>query len=137
MPMDELALAEIGQIAVPVRDLTRAVMFYRDTLRMPFLFQAPPGLAFFDCSGVRLMLDAAAPQLERHSSVLYFRVGSIESAYETLRARGVTFDDAPHIVHRDADHVLWMSFFRDPEQNLLALMSEVPTSRLDREPSGR
>ena len=123
---ERFGLAELGQVAVPVRDLDRAVAFYRDTLGMRFLFQAPPGLAFFDCGGVRLMLDRAAPQLERHSSVLYFRVADIRAAYETLTARGVTFDDAPHIVHRAPDYELWLASFRDGEQNLLALMSEVP-----------
>ena len=121
-------LAEIGQIAVPVRDLERAVAFYRDTLGMCFLFQAPPGLAFFDCAGVRLMLERAAPHAECHSSVLYFRVGDIRVAYETLTARGVAFQDAPHVVHKAPDHELWMSFFRDGENNLLALMSEVPSA---------
>ena len=121
-------LAEIGQIAIPVRDLERAVAFYRDTLGMRFLFQAPPGLAFFDCAGIRLMLDRAAPEAERHSSVLYFRVDDIGAAYKTLAARGVAFEDAPHVVHRAPDHELWMSFFRDGENNLLAVMSEVPSS---------
>jgi hypothetical protein len=50
-------LARVGQIAVPVLDVERAIGFYRDVLGMRFLFKAPPGLGFFDCSGVRLMLD--------------------------------------------------------------------------------
>ncbi len=37
-----LALAQIGQIAVPVTDIDRAVAFYRDVLAMKLLFQAPP-----------------------------------------------------------------------------------------------
>jgi catechol 2,3-dioxygenase-like lactoylglutathione lyase family enzyme len=36
-----LSLGRIGQIAVNARDLPRAVGFYRDTLGMPFLFEAP------------------------------------------------------------------------------------------------
>ena len=40
-------LHEIGQIAVPVTDIERAVSFYRDMLGMRFLFQVPPGLGFF------------------------------------------------------------------------------------------
>ena len=51
--MDEskFGLNQIGQIAIPVSNLERAVMFYRDVLGMRFLFQAPPGLAFFDWGG--------------------------------------------------------------------------------------
>ena len=108
-----------------VRDLRRAVGFYRDTLGMRFLFEAPPALAFFDCAGVRLMLSPPeTPELERHSSILYFRVTELHAAYEALKARGVVFDDAPHLVHKAPDHELWMCFFRDTEQNSFALMSE-------------
>ena len=49
-------LSQLGQIAINVEDLERAVAFYRDTLQVPFLFEFP-GLAFFDCAGVRLMLS--------------------------------------------------------------------------------
>ena len=119
-------LAQIGQIAVPVSDIERAIAFYRDTLGMRLLFQAPPGLAFFDCAGVRLMLDAPAKaQAENFSSVIYYKVPDLHSAFETLSARGVIFEAKPHLIARLPDHELWMAFFRDPDGNLLALMSEV------------
>ena len=57
-------LSRIGQIAVVVHDVPRAVAFYRDTLGMRLLFEAPPSMAFFDCAGVRLMLS-----LGRHPNV--------------------------------------------------------------------
>lgn len=50
------SLSRIGQIFVKVKDLDRAIAFYRDTLGMTFLLQAPPNMAFFDCGGIRLML---------------------------------------------------------------------------------
>ncbi|MDH5567815.1 MAG: VOC family protein [Myxococcales bacterium] len=119
-------LDQIGQIAVPVSDIDRAVAFYRDTLGMRFLFQAPPGLGFFDCAGVRLMLDAPAKtQSENHSSVIYYMVADLNTAFGTLSARGVVFEAKPHLIARLPDHELWMAFFRDPDDNLLALMSEV------------
>ena len=129
--MDDLAktefgLAQIGQIAVPVTDIERAIRFYRDTLGMRFLFQAPPGLGFFDCAGVRLMLDAPAKaQAENYSSIIYYRVPDLEVAFEALSARGVCFEAKPHLIAKLPEHELWMAFFRDPDQNLLALMSEV------------
>jgi len=126
----DVALGKIGQIAMPVQDLRRAVTFYRDALRMKFLFEAPPALAFFDCDGVRLMLDKPEDkEFERHGSVLYFRVTDINAGYETLRSRGVTFEGAPHLIHKTPDYELWMCFFRDTERNMLALMSEVPTRK--------
>ena len=119
-------LAQIGQIAVPVSDIDRAIAFYRDTLGMRFIFQAPPGLGFFDCAGVRLMLDAPAKaQAENYSSVIYYKVTDLQVAFEALSARGVLFEARPHLIARLPDHELWMAFFRDPDGNLLALMSEV------------
>jgi len=123
-------LGKIGQIAVPVRDLERSVAFYRDSLGMRFLFQAPPGLAFFDCDGVRLLLDlpageAAGEARDGSGSIIYYSVPDIQAAFETLRDRLVQFEVAPHLIAKMPDHELWMAFFRDPDGNLLALMSEV------------
>ena len=122
-------LSRIRQVAVFVRDLDRAVAFYRDTLGLPFLFQTPPGLAFFDCQGVRLLLDAAAePPFQPPSSIVYYAVDDIQAAHAELQRRGVTFQDTPHYVATVADTDVWMTFFEDPEGNLLALTSEVPTA---------
>lgn len=118
-------LGQIGQIAVPVTDIERAVQFYRDTLGMRFLFQAPPGLGFFDLSGVRLMLDGPAKAHAGNSSVIYYKVTDIQAACATLLERGVQFEVEPHLIAKMPDHELWMAFFRDPDKNLLALMSEV------------
>jgi methylmalonyl-CoA/ethylmalonyl-CoA epimerase len=125
MALAKLQLSVIGQIAVPVTDLERAVTFYRDTLGMKFLFQVP-NLAFFDCAGVRLMLDIPPDEAaERGSSVIYFKVDDIQSAYESLVLQSVACEGTPHLIAKMPDHDLWMTFFRDPDKNLLALMSEV------------
>jgi methylmalonyl-CoA/ethylmalonyl-CoA epimerase len=118
---------QIGQIAVHADNLDRAVAFYRDTLGMRFLFQAPPGLAFFDCGGIRLMLDAVKEKdtNERISSMIYYKVADINATYETLVSRGVTFVSRPHLIAKMPDHDLWMGFFRDSEENLVGVMSEV------------
>lgn len=117
-------LHSIGQIAVPVTDVDRAVAFYRDILGMRFLFQAPPGLGFVDCGGVRLMLDGPARAQAGNSSVIYYTVADLQASFATLTARGVTFEAAPHLVAKLPDHELWMAFLRDPDRNLLALMEE-------------
>lgn len=125
MARGKLQLSVIGQIAVPVTDLDRAVTFYRDTLGMKYLFQVP-NLAFFDCAGVRLMLDIPQDGSgERGSSVIYFKVDGIHDAYESLLSQGVACEGTPHLIAKMPDHELWMAFFRDPDNNLLALMSEV------------
>ena len=123
-----IALSRIGQIAVTVKDVERSTAFYRDVLGMRFLF-AYPGLAFFDCDGVRLMLSKPEkPEFDHPSSILYFRVPDIQQAYAALRERKVAFDDEPHVIAHMPDHVLWMTFFRDLDDNVFGLMAEVPKS---------
>jgi methylmalonyl-CoA/ethylmalonyl-CoA epimerase len=118
--------ARIGQIAIAVADLDRAVAWYADVLGLPLLFRAPPGLAFFDCGGVRLMLSRPEPPgTELRTSVLYYQVADIHAAHAGLRSRGATLVDEPHVIARLPDHDLWMSFCHDSEGNLLGLMSEV------------
>ena len=119
-----VSLSRIGQIAIVVQDVERATEFYRDALGMRFLF-AYPGLAFFDCDGVRIMLSRPEKkEFDHPSSILYFKVPDIRSAYESLRSRNVAFEDEPHVVARMPDHDLWMAFFRDLDGNVFALMSE-------------
>jgi methylmalonyl-CoA/ethylmalonyl-CoA epimerase len=121
-----VGITRLGQIAINAKDVDRAAAFYEDVLGLKLLFKAPPGLAFFDCSGVRLMLTLPSkPEFDHSSSVLYFAVPDIKAAYENMKAGDVCFEDEPHIVARMPDHDLWMTFFRDSEENLLALMSEV------------
>src|SRR5947208_14308353 len=92
MATPALSLARIGQIAIVVKDVERATEFYRDALGMRFLF-AFPGLAFFDCDGVRLMLSRPEKkEFDHPSSILYFKVADIQSAYQTLRERNVRFE---------------------------------------------
>ena len=120
-----LQLGEIGQIASTVQDMPRSVAFYRDALGLRQLpIPAPPSMAFFDCNGIRLMLSLPEGGFEQAGSVLYFRVPEIQVAYQMLQARGVAFIDQPHLVARLPEHELWMVFFRDPDGNPLALLSE-------------
>jgi methylmalonyl-CoA/ethylmalonyl-CoA epimerase len=120
-----IVLSDIGQIGLTVSDLEKAVAFYRDTLGVKHLFNAPPAMAFFAAGDVRLMLSCAEkPGSERFGCALYFKVADIQAARDSLAARGVTFEVEPHRLAKMPDHELWMAFFRDPDRNLLALMCE-------------
>ena len=119
-----IGLSRIHQISMRALDVDRAVRFYRDGLGLPFLFAAPPRLAFFDCAGVRLMLSTPDPGFDHPGSILYFAVDDIQSAHQTLRSRGVTFRTDPHKVATLADREVWLADFEDTEGNVLALMSE-------------
>jgi methylmalonyl-CoA/ethylmalonyl-CoA epimerase len=119
------ALSRIGQVAMRVRDLDRAVRFYRDALGLPFQFTAPPKLAFFDCAGTRLLLDVPEDvEFDHPGSILYFAVDDIRVAHAELVRRGVVFRSDPHLVAKLPDREVWMAFFDDTEGNTLALMSE-------------
>ena len=119
-------LSRIGQIAINAHDVDRATAFYRDVLGLQHLFRAGQ-LSFFDCGGVRLMLDKAEkPEFDHPSSILYFQVGDIRAAHKRLKDGGAKFEDEPHVIAQMPKYDLWMTFFRDSENNLLALMSEVP-----------
>lgn len=119
-------LNQIGQIFVNVKDLDRAIAFYRDTLGMTFLFTAPPNMAFFDCGGIRIMLGIAdRPDLDHPASIIYYKVDDIERVYETFKARGVEFIIKPHLVAPMPTYDLWLADFKDSEGNFVALMSEV------------
>ena len=120
-------LSQIGQIFVNVKDLARATAFYRDMLGMTFLFTAPPGMAFFDCGGIRIMLGRAdRPEIDHPASIIYYKVDDIEKVYEVFNARGVEFIVKPHLVAPMPTYDLWLADFKDSEGNILALMSEVP-----------
>lgn len=117
-------LSQIRQVSLPVSDLERAVAFYRDILGAVFTASFdPPGLAFFDFAGVRLLLEKGEA-----GSIIYFAVDDIDDAVAELQNRGLSFDDLPHMIFRDdkgqfgpAGVEEWMVFFKDSEGNFLAL----------------
>jgi predicted enzyme related to lactoylglutathione lyase len=122
----ELNIEKVGQVGVRVHDLPRAVAFYRDTLKLPLIWQGP-NMAFFACDDVRLYLSVPEhPAFDHPSSVIYFQVGDIHAACSALTSRGVELLGAPHEVGRLGHVSVWMAFFHDSEGNTLAVQSEVP-----------
>lgn len=129
MSSSAVGITQIGQIAINVHDLDRAVAFYRDILGIPFLYQFP-GLAFFQCGEVRLMLgQAEKPEFDHPSSVLYYKVRDIHQAYHSLKDYGASLIDEPHLIAQMPDHELWMFFLSDLDGNTLGIMAEVPLNR--------
>ena len=121
-----LNLDHIGQIALAVADVDRAEAFYLNTLGLRRLYRFGD-LTFFDCAGVRLMLEKApTPGDLVKSSVIYFRCADIALAVRELERRGVAFMSTPHLIAEMDDHDLWMAFFTDPDGHTLALMQEAP-----------
>ena len=122
-----LKLGKIRQVAVNVHDLDRATAFYQGALGIPLLFRVP-GMSFFDCDGVRLMLGLPEKaEFDHPASVIYYSADDVHGAHKQLAERGVAFIGDPHVVARMGDVEIWMAFFRDSEGNIAALTSESRT----------
>jgi methylmalonyl-CoA/ethylmalonyl-CoA epimerase len=121
-----VSLNRIGQIALAVKDVDKAEVFYRDIMRLRWLYRFGD-LAFFDCGGVRLLLEKATePGNVAGGSAIYFTCSDIALAVHDLEQRGVTFTSTPHLIAPMEDHDLWMAFFSDLDGHTLALMHEAP-----------
>ena len=123
--MEMTMIQKVGQIGVPVKDLNRALDFYKEKLGLSLLFNTD-SMAFFECNGLRLMLSLPEKDEFAHSSsVIYFQVTNIKDTYERLVGKEVIFIDEPHVVAKMGQTETWMVFFKDTEDNTHAFMSEV------------
>lgn len=105
---------EIGQIEIEVRNLDRSVEFYRDKLGLTPELQTP-AIAFFDCSGIRLILRRfIGEKLLPSRSIVYFKVDEFD--------QGLQFDREPHFVAHMPDHDLWLALLHDPDGHAIGLM---------------
>jgi len=122
-----LDIESIGQIAIAISDVEASKDFYQNTLGLQLLFEAPPGLVFFDCGGVRLMLTTLqGSEADHKTSVIYYKVSDIHAATDDLKAKGVSFIHEPQMTAKMEDHDLWIGFIRDPDENLIGIMAEIP-----------
>ena len=123
--MESNSIQKVAQIGVPVKDLERSISFYKDLVGLPLLFNTN-NMAFFECNGVRLLLNLPEKEEFAHSSsVIYFQVEDIKEKYEELKSKDVLFIDEPHVVAKMGQTETWMTFFKDSEDNTHALISEV------------
>jgi catechol 2,3-dioxygenase-like lactoylglutathione lyase family enzyme len=115
---------KLGQVALSVADLPRAVAFYRDVLGLPLLFEYP-NLAFFDQGGVRLMLSGPGDSGEQPESVLYYKVDDLPATWKSLIEKSAKAEKEPHLIAKMPGHDLYMAFVRDADGRLVGIMSEV------------
>lgn len=117
-------ISSISQIYVPVKNLPRAVAFYRDVLGAKFLFEVPK-MAFFDCDGIRLMLGIPeTAEFDHPGSIIYYSVDNILQVHALLKSSGVEFISEPHKVADLGTKEVWMAFFKDSEGNTAAITEE-------------
>ena len=126
--MSSTEIKGIAQLAYSVTHLPRAIAFYRDTLGLRFLFEAPPALAFFDCGGIRLMLSAQPKEESVSHPIVYFKVSDIHAAVEALRKKKAPIRSEPHVITRLGSLDLWLAFTEDPDGHPVGLMSEQPSA---------
>jgi len=118
-----MKFGKIRQIALGVKDLEASKAFYGDVLGQPLLFEAPPQMAFYDLSGIRLMLSQAE-EVTPGGPILYFSVDNCDAAYKALSEKGAHCIRAPLLTHKTETMELWLAFFTDPDGHTLALMEE-------------
>lgn len=125
-------IESIGQIAIAITDIRKSVVFYQDVLGLELLFEVPSGMAMFDCGGTRVMLTTQQGlERDHHTSVIYYKVKNIEVSSKAIKNNGAKFLQEPQLVAKMVDHDLWMGFIRDPDENLVGIMAELPVSNED------
>lgn len=121
-----LNLSHIGQISLPVSDTDRSEAFYEKVIGLKRLYRFGD-LAFFDCAGVRLLLEKVGNPADLvPRGCIYFRCADIALTVAELEKRGLAFTLRPHLIAKMDDHDLWMAFFKDPDGHTLAVMQEAP-----------
>lgn len=127
-PASAVQFEKIGQIAITVSDLERARDFYQNALGMRFLFDAST-MSFFQCGDIRLLIGTEEKPGPRGGTILYFKMDNILTVFAQLEARGVEILRSPELVATMPDHELWIGFIKDPDGNVLGVMSEVKNSQ--------
>ena len=128
---DAVSLSRIKQIAIPVHSVDNAKAFYRDTLGMRHLFDAPPALSFFDCGGVQLMLagpEAQGKDGDQQHPVLFYDVSDIKKTHAWIKSSGAKSLEEPRVVMRSNGREIWISSVSDGQGNVVGLMSDVPAA---------
>lgn len=129
--MADVKATHVAQVAITIRDLDRAKTFYGEILGLPHLFDAPPGLSFFQCGQTRLMLSQPEGPETAGNSILYYAVEDIDAAHQALLEKQVTFEEAPRRIAQVGGKDIWLAICRDSEGNLLGLMSEREAERVE------
>ena len=113
------------QIGLGVDNLDQAIAAYEQILQIPpIAVFNPPGFAFFNMDGVRLMLEIGAPR-----SLIYIEVADIHAEVERLTKLGFKIETEPHVVFPDDDGLFdrpgneMLAFFEDGQGNNIGLMA--------------
>ncbi len=124
---DGIQVEGIAQVALAVRDLEEARVFYRDVLGLRFSFESG-AMVFFRCGDARVLLGESEQPATGEGTIVYFRVPDLDVSFVALQRLGVEIVQEPHLVARMKGYDLWLAFVKDPSGNTLGLMCERPKS---------
>lgn len=112
---------KVGYVTIGVRDLDRAVEFYRDTLGLPLQYTAPEfSYAAFDAGGTRFAIAAGAEETHgagNRNTGIGLVVSDVDATYKVLAAKGVEFTMKPEKQPWGG----YMGMFADPDGNVFYL----------------
>lgn len=131
---------KFNNIRLLVKDFDKCFTFYNDILGLEctwgkpgdnfasFNIGIPSGLALFKAELMNLAINEKVEKNEdlQDKMAIIIEVGSIDATYNLLQSRGVKFLNEPK------DMTAWgirVVHFRDPEQNLIELFSELPKEK--------
>jgi methylmalonyl-CoA/ethylmalonyl-CoA epimerase len=123
-----LSPSHLSQIGIPVRDLEAAKRFYGESLGLAHLFDAPPGLSFYQCGQTRLMLSQSEGSDTDAGVILYYDVPDARAAQAELAAAGCTFHGETRCIARVGDKDVWLAITNDGQGNHVGLMSHEPAA---------
>ena len=116
----DLALAQIGQIAIPVHDVARATAFYRDTLGLTESEHTlDKQFSEFDLAGTTLSVwdpSTAGREFRANTQAIALHTDDVAAMRTHLEGKGVTF-----FGDTLDTGVCHMAFFEDPDGNQLML----------------
>lgn len=119
MDKPDYKLGQIGVVMLGVKELARAVAFYRDQLGLSVKSEIP-GFVFLDGGSVTLCLSeplARSSDRIAGASEVVFSVEDVRAVYEALRGRGIRFTHEP----RNVTGALWAANFEDPDGHRLSV----------------
>ena len=121
--MPSLPPSRIAQAAIPVIDLERAKRFYGGVLALPHLFDAPPGLAFYQCGDTRLMLSSGEGGAGGEGIILYYGCTDVAEAFRQAREAGAAEVAPPRVIAEVEGKPIHLAIIADGEGNNVGLIS--------------
>jgi catechol 2,3-dioxygenase-like lactoylglutathione lyase family enzyme len=111
-------------VTIPVADLDRASVFYRDVLGFEHVQTSEAGVLCRAGDGRVLLYHSTAPSPVH--TLAGFEVDRLEPVMDALMQGGVAFEDYDFPGLRTMDHIAWIgperaAWFRDSEGNILSI----------------